>query len=372
MAINIVSQVRQSTKVYVIRVELTSIDPIPDPKAYVSQPDVWMQILAIAGLPELLFIGANLIEQGYRGVENYYILDMKFDETFVTATGHQHDSSTINHPLQAAYEDGPSITVDPSLGAVDIRSSVDTIDYLQVRRLDGSTYFKVDKQGFVVLGNDVVFTQDCAYDIGSSDDGITTKRPRDLYLCRDALIGRNIEAAGYGLFDGTISAMNFEFNPQATNPDTDPLSRHIYWNSTDNTLRGWDGSVEFILGGGTSSLTGITAIYDTDPSTVVGHVVSIVGGNTVQRADATLLGQRPVIGVVVNKPDATTAVVQLAGEVGVFSGSLIPDKLYFLSQVPGLMTYLPDDLNVGDTAQLVGISKDSSTLVLRFESRVMY
>lgn len=372
MAIEIVSQVKQATNVYVIRVTLTSIDPIADPVAYVSDPSVWMQILALAGLPELLFVGASLVEEGYRGAERYYILDIQADETFVTATGHSHDSTTINHPLQAAYEDGASITVNSTLGPVDIRSSVDTIDYFQVRRLDGDTYARIDQDGFLHLGNHVRFLRDCEFDIGSTDDGSTLRRPRDFYLCRNAFIGNNVEAGGYGLFTGPVAAQDFEFDPQSSNPDTDPNSRHIYWNSTDNTLRGWDGSIEFIIGSGAGTPTGVISSYATDPSVAVGNVVSIVGSGTVAKADATILGQRPVIGVVVSKPDPNTAMVQLAGEVTVFSGSLIPDQLYFLAQVPGTLTNNPNIFNTGDTLQLVGVSKDTSTLVLRYESRIHY
>jgi hypothetical protein len=371
MAIQINSQVVDAIKVYRLNVTLTSIDIIPDPVAYVSQPKVWLQVLAIAGLPTLLFIGAKLLEEGFIGLERYYVLDMEFDETHVTATGHQHDRATLFLPLRESYRDGPYIDVDSTLGPVDIWSASDTIEYLRVRRQDGDDYLRVREDGEIKLGNDVTFLRDCEFDIGSHDDGATLRRPRDIYLCRDLLVGRNIEAQGYGEFGSYVQGTNYEFTQQVVNPDTNPAKRHIYWNSGDNTLRAWDGSVEFVIGG-VSPVGPLTGTYNCPPAVSIGDAVSIVGGNTVDKADATILGLRPVIGIVVLKPVATTCVVQLYGEVAVFSGSLVPDQLYFLSQVPGTITNNTSGFNTGDTVQLVGVSKSSSVLTLRFESRVLY
>jgi len=370
MAISILSQVESSTKVYVITVNLTSFDPIVDPVSYVSQPTVWMDVLAIAGLPELLFIGAELIDQGYIGREYYYKLSMTFDRTHVVATGHSHDSSTIFHPLNNAYLDGPWIEVVDNLGPVDIRrDATGTTDYLRVREENGDDYFKVDKDGYLQFGNHVRFLRDCEFDIGSVDDGATLRRPRDIYVCRNVDMGGNLTVGGNGTFQDFLQATHYEFTSQAANPDSDPASRHIYWNSVDNTLRGWDGSVEFILGGGSTPL-GLTGIYTCPSSVAVGNVVSIIGGTTVDKADATILGLRPVIGVVVSKIDPTTAVVQLYGEAGVFAGSLVPGELYFLGKVPGTLTNSLAGYVSGDTVQLVGVAKDANTLTLRFESRV--
>lgn len=374
MAIQIDSQVVTATKVYRITVTLTSFDPIPDPVAYVGQPEIWLQVLAIAGLPELLFVGAELIDQGYIGLERYYKLDMTFDNTQVTATGHMHDSSTLFHPLREAYRDGPYIDVISSLGPVDIWSAVaNAVDYLRVRLENGDTYFLVTKDGRTEYGGHQSFIRDAEFDIGSPDAGTTLKRPRDLYLAEDLWAGGNVLADGDGHFGGSVLGTNYLFTMQPSNPDTSPTSRHIYWNSTDNTLRGWDGSVEFIIGGGSTALSGVVSTYNCGPAVVVGDVVSITGNSFVDKADATLLGLRPVIGIVVNKPSSTVAVVQLAGEVGVFAGSLTPNQLYFLGHVPGTM--VPEaslvGFNIGDTVQLVGVSKTDSILTLRFESRVL-
>lgn len=376
MAISIISQVESATKVYVITVRLTSYNPIVDPVAYVSQPLVWMDVLAIAGLPQLLFIAAQLLDEGYIGREHFYDLSMTFDRTHVLATGHSHDSSTIFHPLNNAYQDGPWIEVVDNLGPVDIkRNATGTSDYLRVREENGDDYLKIDQNGHIQLGQHIRFLRDCEFDIGSVDGGVTLRRPRDVYICRDIFMGGSLTAdgdatfLGSGTFGDFLQATHYEFTQQTVNPDSDPASRHIYWNSVDNTLRGWDGSVEFVIGGGSSPL-GLTGIYSCPVAVAVGNVVSIIGGTTVDKADATILGLRPVIGVVVNKLDPTTAVVQLYGEAGVFGGILIPGDLYFLGKVPGTLTNNLAGYNTGDTIQLVGVAKDPNTLTLRFESRV--
>ena len=372
MAVSILSTVEEAVKVYTIRVRLTSFDPIVDPVAYVSQPAVWMDILAIAGLPELLFVAAVLEDQGYLGREHWYDLIMTFDRTHVTATGHSHDSRTLHHPLREAYRDGPFIDLTFNLGPVDIWSDTDTVDYLRVRRQTGDDYLKIEKEGYVCLGSHVKFLRDCEFDIGTIDGGTTLRRPRDLYLCRDAYvgndvtIGNNLAVGGIAAFANSVTATNYEFTAVASNPDNDPTHRHIYWNSGDNTLRSWNGSVEAVIGG---APVGLIGIYTCSPSVVIGDVVSVVGASIVAKADATILGLRPVIGIVVNKTDPTTAVVQLYGEVGVFVG-LLPGQLYFLSQVPGQITNTLAGFNPGDTVQLVGVAKDTTTLTLRFESRV--
>lgn len=371
MAIQINSQVIDDATVYRVNVTLTSFDIIANPVAYVNQPSVWMQILAIAGLAEKLFVGAELLEQGMLGSARYYVLDVLFDTTHVASTGHRHDYATLTFPLREAYRDGPYIDLDSVLGPVDIYSATDTIDYLRVRKTGGDDYFYIHKTGQIELGSDTTFIRDAEFDIGSINDGITLRRPRDIYLSQDLLAGRNVEAAGYGEFESYLLATYHEYTPQTVNPSTDSAKRHTYWNSSDNTLRGWDGSAEFVIGGGSTPL-GLTGIYNCALAVSIGDVVSIVGGNTVAKADATILGQRPVIGVVVDKLTGTSCVVQLHGECGVFAGTLVPDQLYFLSHVPGVLTYDTSGFNTGDTVQLVGVSKTSSILTLRFESRVLY
>jgi hypothetical protein len=256
MAIQIQSQVIEAVKVYRLTVRLTSITPIPDPVAYVSDPEVWLDILAIAGLPELLFVAAVLVDQGSVGEEKFYDLEMTFDHTHVTATGHSHDNRTLFFPLREAYRDGPGIDLASNIGPVDIWSSDATIDYLRVREDDGDDYFYIKKDGTLQLGQHVRFLRDGEFDIGSTDGGTTLNRPRDVYISRDLDVGNNVvvsgdvDAQGHGSFGDFVQGTHYLYTPQAANPDTSPTSRHTYWNNIDNTLRGWDGSMEFVINGG--------------------------------------------------------------------------------------------------------------------------
>jgi hypothetical protein len=111
-------------------------------------------------------------------------------------------------------------------------------------------------------------------------------------------------------------------------------------------------------------------LYDCSPLLLVGDVVCITGLNLVDKADATVLGTRPVIGFCVNKPTATTAVVQMSGEVGVFAGALTPNQIYYLGHAPGSITNDLSTFVTGDTIQTVGVSKNTSVLTIRFETRM--
>lgn len=372
MAIQVNSQVVDATKVYRIRVTLTSMSVIADPVAYVSQPVVWTEVLAIAGLPQLLFTGASLITQGYQGVERYYVLDMSFDATHVLATGHSHDTATVFMPLRESYRDGPYIDLDPTLGPVDIWSDLTpAVDFFKIRQVGAQApYLLVKSTGTVQLDAHLRYWIDSTRDIGSEDGGVTLRRPRNVYVGNNVEVGGDIEAEGYGHFGEELQGTHYRFTSQPSNPSNDPAVRHIYWNSSDNTLRGWDGSVEFIIGGGSGMPLGPTGIYDCPAGLVVGEVVCIVGMNTVDKADASMLGLRPVIGICVNKPLPNVAVVQTAGEVNVFAGSLVPNQLYFLGQVPGTIITNPNVFNPGETIQLVGVSKTTNVLTLRYESRI--
>ena len=364
MAITIDAVITTETTVYTLRVTLTSLTPIADPVAYVAQTAVTAEILARAGLPSLLYLGSTLVDQGAIGIERYYTLTVDFDNTHTLATGHYHDSSTLSHPLREAYRDGPFIDLAATLGAVEIWSTVDTIDYFKVGKQGAAApYFLVKGDGTIQWNSHSRWWTDNTHDVGSVDAGVTLRRPRDVY------VGRNVLAGGAGSFGTYGRAPSWQVTPQAANPSVDPAVRHLYWNNTDNTLRGWDGSVEFILGGGTG--TGLTGVYTCPPGMNVGDVACIVGSSLVAQAEVTLLGLKPVIGVCVGKPVATTAIIQLYGEVNIFAGGLTPNKLYYLGHVPGSITFDTTSFVLGETLQLIGISKTSSVLTLRYETRIL-
>jgi hypothetical protein len=65
-----------------------------------------------------------------------------------------------------------------------------------------------------------------------------------VYIGRDAWVARD------GYFGTSAKSPLYKFFEQAVNPDSDPATRHIYWNSVDNLPHGWDGTTDFPLGGG--------------------------------------------------------------------------------------------------------------------------
>jgi hypothetical protein len=249
MAITVESTIVDSASVYRLRVTLTSVTVIADPVAYVSQPAIWTEILAKAGLPTLLFVSATQYTQGYIGVERYYTLDVTFDSTHVLSTGHRHDYATLSLPLRESYRDGPYIDLDASIGPVEIRSNLTpAIDYFRITLTGAAApYFLVNSVGNLQLDGHIRFWTDASKDIGSVDGGATMRRPRDIFVGRDVQAARNVSGAGFGRFGADVRGTHFIFIPQAVNPETSAGVRHIYWNSTDNKLYAWDGSAEHAL-----------------------------------------------------------------------------------------------------------------------------
>lgn len=374
MAIGIEASIVTSVQVRQIRVRLTSISEIVDPEAFIQDDaDIRAEILARAGLPStLIFVAVTLVQSGFIGEERFYDLITTYDRTPVSASGHEHDSTSLVHPLQEAYNDGPHIDLDPTLGPVSIKSLATAVGDLFEISETTEFLLRLTKDGNVRIGRHLRWEGDNQYDIGSPDGGTLLRRPRDLYLGRNLFMGGDLDAAGSGTFDTFLHSGYVSFEQQASNPSTSNSSRHLFWNAGDNTLRFWDGAIETVVGsGGGGGGGGITGTYSCPAAVAIGHVVTITGTNTVDRADAAILGTKPVIGICISKPDATTAIVQLVGEVSVFGASLIPNTTYFLSKTPGALTATLAGFVPGDVAQTVGISKNPSTLTLRFESRTV-
>lgn len=128
----------------------------------------------------------------------------------------------------------------------------------------------------------------------------------------------------------------------------------------DNTtgLITWQGMIIAAPGGVVSS-----KIY-TCPATVnVGDAVATTGADQVDKANASVVADRPVIGVVRAKPTSTTCYVQYYGECDVYAG-LTPEATYFLSDtVAGAITTTPPSAQ-GSTVQEVGFARNATTLVV--------
>jgi len=360
VALQISSNIKKSTRLYEITATLTARLPISDPVYFVlHDADTQNEIIAKAGLPDTtVFVAIIILDNGYIGSEYYYDLLITLDMLPTLATAHMHDSSTLQHPLREAYRDGPYIDLDVSLGPVEIYSDndPDTVDYLRIHQ-GATNIFYIRRDNTISVGAHLEYERDTLFDIGSVDSGTTLRRPRDVY------VGRDLYAARDAFFGRSAKSPYYRFFPRAVNPDSAAPTRHIYWNSVDNKPHAWDGITDYPL---SSSGSGsyIFGTYPNSPTVGVGQVVVVAGANSVIPADAHDLTHYPAIGICVEKPDASIAVVQLAGEVIVFSGTLIPGQNYYLGPGSGNLTNDVSSYTTDMTVQRIGVSRTNSALSL--------
>lgn len=113
-------------------------------------------------------------------------------------------------------------------------------------------------------------------------------------------------------------------------------------------------------GGGAGS--GTTGVFSCPPSITDGYAVFLTLPDIISLADANDPANRPAIGIVLNKPNATTAEVQFYGEMDGFTG-LGPGVTYFLSETPGQITEIAP-VTPGSIVQKIGVAKNANTLVI--------
>jgi hypothetical protein len=300
MAYDITTQVVTAAKVYKLRVTIQSLEPIVNPEQLIlDDEDLYHEILALAGLSEdTIFVSAIKEQEGYIGDLLFYVLLLTLDAAPPVATGHEHDSSTLNHPLREAYRDGPYIDLDSTLGPVDIWADKGTVGYFQIR--DGSEFFlKVDQDGFSALGGHLTFEPDTTFDIGSKDDGVQLYRPRDVYIGRDSYTARD------GYFGTSAQSPTYYYEPtQLATPSTDPAKRLSYWNTTDNMLHVWDGTTDYALGGGSPGTDADGVIFIENLTPNVGNIDCTFAEN----------GTRVTLGAAT--PDVTTITVHVFAYTG--------------------------------------------------------
>ena len=171
---------------------------------------------------------------------------------------------------------------------------------------------------------------------------------------------------GYGDFTSYVLAQYSRYTAQATNPDNTPANRHVYVNSTDDSLRYWDGSSDIIISGGSGTSGDTVGLYSCAAGIVIGNAVVCTSADTVVAANAGTLAGGTIAGIVVNKPTATICSVKYLGETGaVFGGGLTPGNEYFLAKTDGGITDNTTTFTEGDTDLSVGFAKDSDTLLVR-------
>ncbi len=355
-----------------VDVTVESAVAVADPVAYVSTDANVAVIIAQAGLNSTLeLIDADLQTSTSLGGVYYYVLICTFGDVPTGVTTHTHDHTTLTFPLQQAYQDGTTIAITSTHGAVKFTAADDTsVDYLRIQTDTDTTTRDIlwVKQGSVIrFGAHQEFFSDATYDVGTPDAGVTLRRPRDVRLSRNLLVGGTAAVTSYGTFGGYVLGSHHRFTAQAANPDATAPNRHIYVNSGDNSLRFWDGASDVVLAGGAGTSGDTVGLYSCAAGVTVGAVVSFTGvADTVTEANATTLNGATIAGVVVAKPTATTASVKYVGETGaVFAGALAIGAQYYVGRVAGTITNNLSAFTTGDTQLPVGVAKNADTLVIR-------
>jgi len=174
------------------------------------------------------------------------------------------------------------------------------------------------------------------------------------------------------LNDG-ITPLGYDGDPNLVSPTGTPGEQWLYnlpigqfYKQSDATLwwkNGTPNTWTQVLGG--SSSTSVVGTYS-GATVSVGDAVTTSAADTVVPALASDASQNPVIGICIQKPDASTALIQLAGEVSVFPASTFTaNKKYWLSNaVAGALVNDVSTYSTGDVVQLVGVSKSDSVLTL--------
>jgi len=169
-----------------------------------------------------------------------------------------------------------------------------------------------------------------------------------------------------------VTPLGYDGDPNAVNPLGTPGEQWLYnlpigqfykqsnatlwWKTT--TPNTW---INIAAGGSTGAVVGTY----TGPTVNVADAVYVSAANTVSQADASSpTGANFTVGICIAKPDVATATVQYAGEAAVFSGTLVAGDTYYLDTTAGQITNNVSGHGAGDTIQIMGVAKDSNTLVI--------
>jgi len=173
------------------------------------------------------------------------------------------------------------------------------------------------------------------------------------------------------LNDG-ITPLGYDGDPNLVNPLGTPGEQWLYtvpvgqfYKQSNATLWWKNGTPNVwinLTSGGGASVEG--TFFGATVS--VGDAVYVSAAATVSQADASApTGQKVSIGLCVAKPTPTTATVRYAGEAAVFSGTLVDGDTYYLSTTAGQITNDVSAYGAGDAIQIIGVAKDSNTLIIK-------
>lgn len=94
---------------------------------------------------------------------------------------------------------------------------------------------------------------------------------------------------------------------------------------------------------------------------------TVMGVYQVEKANVGALAEMPAIGVIIDKPTATTCIVQLFGEVKGIYTSLVPGAVYFVgtNSKPSAVPPTPTLMKPRVYLQPIGVALDTNVLMLQ-------
>jgi len=145
---------------------------------------------------------------------------------------------------------------------------------------------------------------------------------------------------------------------------------HVYLTGTNQTYRLGPSlmNADWQLVSSSSSSVGV--FFNCSMAENIGDAVYISGDDNVRQARSDSSLTMPVVGVIFDKPSATTCWVTSAGQVDGYAGLVAGTRYYLSDTVAGALTDTPGNVP-GDIIQKVGIGKSGSSLFIQIDMPIV-
>jgi hypothetical protein len=112
-------------------------------------------------------------------------------------------------------------------------------------------------------------------------------------------------------------------------------------------------------GGSGDQIVSPSGYFNCTIDVLVGDLVYIDGPDSVEVSDRTIINTTPCVGIVIDKPAATSATVLFSGRCDIFAG-LSPGSQYYLGPFGALASSPP--IENGEVFQKIGVAVNTTTL----------